>query len=58
MSRIVNLNKARKERARAERRARSEENIVRFGRTKAEKQRERATKEKAERDLDGHRRET
>lgn len=58
MSRIINLNRARKERARTERRARSDENALRFGRNKAEKQRDRATKEKAERDLDGHRRET
>jgi hypothetical protein len=58
MTGIVNLNKARKERARAQKRARSEENAVRFGRSKAQIQRDRAEKEKARRDLDGHRRET
>lgn len=58
MSTPINLNKVRKARARADKRTRADENAIRFGRSKAEKQNERATKEKAERRLDLHRRET
>ncbi len=56
MSKVINLNKARKERARVEKRARADENAVLHGRSKAEKSRDRAEVEKASRDLDGHRR--
>ena len=52
----VNLNRLRKQKARAEKRARADENAVRFGRTKAEKTLERTRAEKAARDLDGHER--
>ena len=55
---VVNLNKARKARAKADERASADENAVKFGRTKAEKQAERQRAEKAARDLDGHKRET
>ena len=51
---VVNLNKVRKDRARAERSARAEANSVKFGRSKAEKQSDLAKAEKANRDLDGH----
>ncbi|MEQ9258086.1 MAG: DUF4169 family protein [Roseovarius sp.] len=54
--RPVNLNRVRKEKARAEKRARADENAAKFGRSKAEKAREAARAEKAARDLDGHRR--
>ena len=57
MSTPINLNKVRKDRARAEKKARADSNAVAFGRTKAEKAAERAREEKASRDLDGHKRE-
>ncbi|MEM9971887.1 MAG: DUF4169 family protein [Pseudomonadota bacterium] len=58
MSAPVNLNKARKARAKAEKRAKADENAARFGRTKGEKARDRAEKDTASRALDGHKRET
>jgi hypothetical protein len=54
----VNLNKVRKDRARDEKRARADENAVKFGRTKAEKARDAAEKGASVRHLDGHKRET
>lgn len=57
MSDIVNLNKARKAKALAEKKARADENAVKFGRTRAEKSRDRADAEKAARNLDAHLRE-
>ncbi len=50
----VNLKRYRKEKARAEKKHRADENAVRFGRSKEEKQLDRARTEKARRDLDGH----
>ncbi|MEM1073011.1 MAG: DUF4169 family protein [Pseudomonadota bacterium] len=58
MSAPINLNKARKERARAEKKARADENVVRFGRTKSQKENDRAEKERAHKNLDAHKRET
>jgi hypothetical protein len=55
MAGIVNLNKARKQKANAGKKARSSENRVRFGRTKAEKQAEVARAGKSARDLSAHR---
>ena len=55
---IVNLRQFRKSKARAERDAKAEQNRVKFGRTKAEKQLQKAEKEKARRQLDGHKLET
>lgn len=52
----VNLNRVRKEKARAEKRARADENAVKFGRTKAEKTRDSAAAAKADRHVDGHKR--
>ena len=52
----INLNRARKARDRAAKKARGDENAARFGRTKAEKSLERARADKAARDLDGHKR--
>ena len=49
---VVNLNKARKAKAKAEDRTRADENAVRFGRTKAEKALEKARADKARADLD------
>ena len=57
MSKIVNLNKVRKSRARADRKARADENAIKFGRTKSEKAKDRVEVDKATRDLDGHQRE-
>lgn len=56
MAAPVTLNRARKERARAEKKARADENVAKFGRTKAEKSLDTARREKAARDLDGTRR--
>ncbi|WP_147104797.1 DUF4169 family protein [Tateyamaria sp. syn59] len=53
MSTPVNLNKARKARARAEKKARADANAVTFGLTKAEKERVKKDNERAKRDLDG-----
>jgi hypothetical protein len=57
MADLINLNKARKNRDRAARRAQAAENRVAFGRTKAEREAETARQDKAARLIDGHRRE-
>ncbi len=57
MAKLVSLSAARKAKARADKRAKADENAVKFGRTKAEKELERARAEKAARDLDGKERE-
>lgn len=54
MGKPVNLNQFRKQKARAEKKARADENAVKFGRSKADKQLDRARADKAGRDLDGH----
>lgn len=54
MGEIVNLNRARKAKAKADREALAVENRVRFGRTKAEKQTARAEEDAKTRNLDGH----
>ncbi|WP_448207349.1 DUF4169 family protein [Azospirillum sp. sgz302134] len=53
MGDVVNLNRFRKMRDREEREKVAEENRVRFGRTKAEKQRDRQEAERKTRDLEG-----
>ena len=53
MSEVVNLNKARKVRARAEAKATAAQNRARFGRTSADRALEAARREKAEQTLDG-----
>jgi len=53
---VVNLNKARKARAQTKARAEAAENRVKFGRPKTESLKARLEAEKAERDLDGTRR--
>ncbi|GHD99647.1 amidase [Defluviimonas sp. 20V17] len=58
MAEPVNLNKARKARARAEKRAQADGNAVKFGRTKAEKKIDKARAEKARATLDAHKRAT
>ncbi|HBS49515.1 MAG TPA: DUF4169 domain-containing protein [Rhodobacteraceae bacterium] len=57
MSTPINLNKARKAKARTLKKTRADENAVRFGRTKAQKTLDRTCAEKAARDLDGKARE-
>ncbi len=57
MTTPVNLNRARKDKARAEKSARAAQNAVKFGRTKAQKQLEQAQKDSAARLLDQHRKE-
>ena len=54
MAEPVNLNRFRKQKARAEKKARADENAVRFGRSKARKELEKARADKARRDLDSH----
>ena len=49
MAEIVNLNRRRKQKARAEAAAQAAENRVRFGRTKAEKRHEAAVREEEQR---------
>ncbi len=58
MSAPVNLNKLRKERDRAARKARADENSVQFDQTKAQKDALKQRAERAVRMLDAHKRET
>lgn len=53
MSNVTNLNHFRKAKARSDKRATADENAVKFGRTKAQKDLEKARAAKARRDLDG-----
>ena len=57
MTTPVNLNRYRKAKARTEAKARADENSVKFGRTKAEKQAARAEAERIVRALEGLKRE-
>jgi len=54
MAEIVNLRMARKRKARAEREAGAVENRTLHGRSKADKERDRATAEKSRDFIDGH----
>ena len=54
MAEIVNLNRFRKEKARAAKRAEGDANAAKFGRTKAERDLETARAEKSARDHAGH----
>ncbi len=56
MTKVVNLNKVRKQKARAAAEKQSAENRVRFGRSKVEKQRDAAITTEAKRRLDQLRR--
>lgn len=58
MAQIVNLRARRKDAARAAARVQADANAAKHGRTKAERDRDRAAADKSERLLDGHRRET
>ena len=57
MSKPVNLNRYRKEKARAAKKARADENAVVFGLSKAEKTLRDAQRDKSKRDLDGKKQE-
>ncbi|WP_343082389.1 DUF4169 family protein [Ostreiculturibacter nitratireducens] len=57
MAEIVNLRAARKAKDRLKKRAQGSENAVKFGRTKAERELEKARADKARALLDGHERE-
>jgi len=57
MAEIVNLRKARKAKARADKEAQAAENRIKFGRSKAERNAGAASKRLAERKLEAHRRE-
>ena len=52
MAQIINLNRARKAKARVDKQQQAQENRARFGRTKAEKQEAQAARDRAERGLD------
>lgn len=54
MAEIVNLNRFRKSKTRTEKRREGNENAVKFGLSKAEKNLDTAKKDKENRDLDGH----
>ena len=54
----INLNKARKARAKSEKRRQADANAVKFGRPKAERDKDAAEAAKTVRHLDGHKRET
>ncbi|MEW2911485.1 DUF4169 family protein [Leisingera sp. JC11] len=56
MGKPVNLNRYRKEKARAEKKARADRNAVTFGRTKAEKDLDKARNTQDARRLDDHKR--
>jgi len=57
MAELINLRAARKAKDRAAARAKADENAAKFGRTKVEKDLEKARADKARRDLDGAKRE-
>lgn len=56
MAEIVNLRRARKARARADKEAQAAENRLRFGASASERRTNAGERQKAERHLDGHRR--
>ena len=56
MAEIVNLNRARKDKAKSDKEASAAQNRVVFGRTKAEKQKAAAEKRIADRIIDAHKR--
>ncbi len=58
MTTPINLNKARKQRARAEKARQADENRLRHGRTKSEKRTDQAQAKRQETALDAHRRDT
>lgn len=57
MAEIVNLARVKKQAARKAARAKGDENAAKFGRTRAERDRQKAEAEKSARDLADHKRE-
>lgn len=57
MADVVNLNRFRKDKARAAEKRQAAENRLAFGRTKAEKVADKAARDRADRALDGAKRE-
>lgn len=57
MAELINLNKARKAKARAADKAQASENRARFGQSKGQKMLSKLDAERARRDLDGKKRE-
>lgn len=57
MSKVVNLNRFKKQKARDDKRRVGDRNAARHGVTKSEKDLAEARRSKAERDLDGHEKE-
>ncbi|MGJ8596615.1 DUF4169 family protein [Sulfitobacter sp.] len=58
MSSPLSLNKARKDRDRSARKSQADQNSVKFGQTKAQKEALKARAEQIARNLEGHKRET
>ena len=58
MNTPVNLNRVRKETARADKKARADENAVKFGQTSAQKDTLKARAEQIKRNLDGHKKDS
>lgn len=56
MAKPVNLNRFRKEKTRADKKARADENAIAYGRTNTQKKQDRAEAEKQVAHLDQHRR--
>ncbi len=54
MSQPVNLNRYRKQKARADKKARADQNAVKFGQTKAQKDLNRKLQEQTRKTHDGH----
>lgn len=54
MGKPVNLNRFRKDKARAEKKARADANAAKFGRSKAERELDKARETKTVRDIDSH----
>lgn len=54
MEKPVNLNRYRKDKARANKKARADQNAVKFGRSKAQKDAEKAETARIKRLFDGH----
>jgi len=56
MTEVINLQQKRKAKARTEKEKKASENRVKFGRTKEEKKAEKLKSDRAERHLQGHKR--
>lgn len=54
MGKPVNLNRYKKEKARADSKARADQNAITFGRTKSEREAARLQQDKQRRDLNNH----